>query len=208
MKKKKEEKPQPIVAYLKVSPYLKGFMERKYGKVVCFPFVSQQYATLYRGIVNNVDMKNITEFSYSEYAFNYQQKDSFFVNPVKDADRNQFIAIELPKKVFKGPHETTVTRYWQLSSQGAKDLRKLIKEDFMIDLFQFIKDCQTRGRLSGYKTTKEQAIYDFLSVNGIDMSYSDDIGRYVRRESNRILQEIENRRVYLEESSDVQLCYT
>ena len=209
MKKKKEEFSQTIVTYLKVSPYLKGFVETKYGKIIRFPFSSQMYAVLYRNIVNNADMKNLTEFSYSEYAFNYQQKDSFFVNPsVANIDKSQFISIELPLKVFKGPYEVSVNRYWQLSSLGARELRKLIKEDFMVDLFQFVKDCQVRSRIGGFKTTKEQAIDDFLSVNGIELSYRDDIGRYVRRESNRILSEIESRRNLIEELSGSQLCYT
>ena len=208
MKKKKDEKAQTIVTYLKVSPYLKGFMERKYGKIVSFPFSSQMYWILYRNIVNNADMKELTKFSYSEYAFDYQQTDSFFVNPTKDADKNEFIAIELPLKVSKGPYEIIVSKYWQLSSHGARELRKLIKEDFMVELFEFIDDCKVRNRIDGYKTTKEQAIDDFLSVNGIDMSYRDDIGRYVRRDSRRIAQKIETRRNILEETSGTPLCYT
>lgn len=208
MKKKKEVEPQVIVTYLKVSPYLKAFMQRKYGKIIKFPFASQMYAMLYRHIVCNADMKNLTEFSYSEYAFNYHQPDSFFVDPTRNADKDQFIAIELPAKVFKGPYEVAVNRYWQLSSSGAKALRKLIKEEFMLDMFEFIKDCMVRARLTGSKTTKEQAIDDFISINGIDMSWRENFYRYTSRDGNRIACEIDNRRNLLEESSGLQLCYT
>lgn len=206
--KKKEQKPQPIVAYLKVSPYIKAWMMRKYGRTVKFPFVSQLYSVLHRYIVDNVDMKHLTEFSYSEYAFSYQQKDSFFSGVPKDIDKEQFVAIELPETAFKGPHELKVTRYWQLSSSGAKAMRRMLMDEFMVDLFKFIEDCQTRARLSGEKTTKEQAIDDFITINGIDMSCRENLDRYTRREGKRIADEIETRRLMLEEQTGLQLCYT
>lgn len=206
--KKKEQSPQPIVAYLKVSPYIKAWMNRKYGRIAKFPYVSQLHSMLYRHIVSNPDMKNLTEFSYSEHAFSFSRSDSFFSGMPKSVDKDLFVAIELPEKVYKGPHELTVSRYWQLSSSGAKVIRRMLMDEFMSDLFKFIDDCQTRARLSGEKTTKEQAIDDFITINGIDMSCRENLDRYTRREGKRIAEEIEQRRLMLEEQTGLQLCYT
>lgn len=208
MKKKKEEKPQPIVAYLKVSPYLKSWIECKYGRIVSFPYMSQQHSCLQRYLVNNADMSPITEFSFSEKAFHYKNPDSFFVGCPTDEIKSQCIAIELPKTVYRGFRELTVDGYWQLSRQGAIELRKLIKNEFMVYLFKFIDDCMTRARINGTKSGREQSVDDFITIHDIDMSWRETLIRYDKRDRNKMLKEIEMHREELEDLYDRQFVYT
>ena len=208
MKKKKESEPQVIVTYLKVSPYLKSWMECKYGKIVSFPFMSQHYSCLCRYLVNNASMSLLTEFSFSEKAFHYKNPDSFFVGCPSEDVKNQCIAIALPKSVFRNYREIEVNGYWQLSRLGAVEMRKLIKHDFMIYLFKWIDDCMTRSRLNGTKVGREQSVDDFITMFDIDMSWRETLIRYDQRDRKKIQNEIESNREMLEEMYDRQFVYT
>ena len=206
--KKKEAKPLPVVAYLKVSPYLKSWMECKYGKYICFPDMTPHHSCLCRYLINNSSMAPVTEFSFSEKAFHFQHPDAFFVGCPTEEVKKQCIAFEIPLTVFRGFQEIRTDGYWQLSKQGATELRRLIKNDFMIDLFNFIEECFLRAKLNGTKVTRENAIDDFITIYGIDMSWRETFWTYVKREKKNMTKEIENRRNALEEKYDRQLCYT
>ena len=78
----------------------------------------------------------------------------------------------------------------------------------MVDLFSFIDECMTRAKLNGTKVTREQAIDDFITIHGIDMSYRDNFYRYFTREKKKMLEEIEKRREEREDAFDRQYVYT
>lgn len=206
--KKKEQKSQPVVTYLKVSPYIKSWMECKYGKVISFQPMTQAYMSLSRYIVNNVSMVPLTEFSYSDAAFNYTNKDSFFVKVPAEEEKSQFIAIELPTNVWRGFNVIETDRYWQLSKSGAIELRRILKNEFMMELFKFIDDCFTRARITGTKTGREQAIDDFITMFEIDMAWRETLIRYDQRDRKKMLQAIEEHREQMEKNYDRQFCYT
>lgn len=208
MKKNKESEPQVIVTYLKVSSYLKSWMECQYGKVVNFPAMTQHYSCLCRYLVNNASMSPLTEFSFSEKAFHYKNPDSFFVGCPSDEIKQQCIAIALPKSVFRNYREIPVDGYWQLSRTGAIEMRKLVKHDFMIYLFKWIDDCMTRGRLNGERIGREQSVDDFITMFDIDMNWRDTLIRYDQRDRKKIQNEIETHREMLEEKYDRQFVYT
>ena len=206
--KKKESKPQPAVTFLKVSPYIKSWIECKYGKVISFHPMTQAYMSLGRYAVNNASMVSLTEFSYSEAAFNYANKDSFFVGCPSEEDKKQFIAIELPETVWRGFNTMSTDRYWQLSKAGAIELRRILKNEFMMELFKFIDDCFTRARISGTGTGREQAVDDFITMFEIDMEWRETLLRYDRRDRKKMLQAIEDHRDMMEKKYDRQFCYT
>lgn len=206
--KKKDTKPQPVVTYLKVSPYLKSWMECQYGRIISFPPMTQHYSCLCRYIVNNASMSRLTEFSFSEKAFSYRNPDSFFVESPSEEVKAQCIAIELPSSVFRGNREIPVSGYWQLSKPGAIEMRRLIKNDFMIYLFKWIDDCMTRARINGTRTGREQSVDDFITMFDIDMSWRETLIRYDKRDRKKIQSEIESRREMLEEKFDRQFVYT
>lgn len=153
-------------------------------------------------------MSNLTEFCYNDASFNYQSKDSFFVSGPPEEERDLFIAIELPPTVWKGFNEVTTNRYWQLSKAGAKEMRRLIKNEFMMELFKFIDDCFTRARINGTRTGREQAVDDFITMYGIDMSCRESLIRYDQRDRKKMLQAIEEHREQTEKLYDRQFCYT
>lgn len=206
--KNKEQKLQPVVTYLKVSPYLKSWIECKYGRIISFQPMTQAHVSLSRYIVNNASMVNLTDFAYSDAAFNYQSKDSFFACTPSDEDRNQFIAIELPKNVWRGFNNVETNRYWQLSKSGAVEMRRIIKNEFMMELFKFIDDCFTRARINGTRTGREQAVDDFITMYDIDMSWRETLIRYDQRDRKKMLQAIEEHREQIEKLYDRQFCYT
>jgi hypothetical protein len=206
--KNKEQKLQPVVTYLKVSPYLKSWIECKYGRIISFQPMTQAHVSLSRYIVNNVSMVNLTDFAYSDAAFNYQSKNSFFACTPSDEDRNQFIAIELPKNVWRGFNNVETNRYWQLSKSGAVEMRRIIKNEFMMELFKFIDDCFTRARINGTRTGREQAVDDFITMYDIDMSWRETLIRYDQRDRKKMLQAIEEHREQIEKLYDRQFCYT
>jgi hypothetical protein len=206
--KKKEQQPLPVVTYLKVSSYLKSWIECKYGKIVAFQPMTQHQSCLCRYLVNNASMSNLTEFCYSEAAFSYQNRDSFFVSGPREEEKDQFIAIEIPKTIWKGFNELMTSRYWQLSKTGAIEMRRIIKNEFMVELFKFIDDCFTRARINGTKTGREQAVDDFITMYNIDMSWRETLIRYDQRDRKKMLQAIEEHRELTEKLYDRQFCYT
>lgn len=206
--KKKEQQPLPVVTYLKVSPYLKSWIECKYGKLISFQPMTQHHSCLCRCLVNNASMANLTEFCYNEASFNYQNRDSFFVSGPREEDRNLFIAIELPPTVRRGFTERSTNRYWQLSKSGAIEMRRIIKTEFMMELFKFIDDCFTRARINGTRTGREQAVDDFITMYDIDMSWRETLIRYDQRDRKKILRAIEEQREQIEKLYDRQFCYT
>ena len=206
--KKKEVKPQPVVTHLKVSPYLKSWMECKYGKVIAFQPMTLQHSCLCRYLVNNASMKKLTAFCYNDAFFNYQNKDSFFVSGLSEEEKVLFIAIELPETIWKGFNEQTTNRYWQLSKTGAKEMRKIIKNEFRMELFKFISDCSTRAIINGTKTGIEQAVDDFITMYDIDMKERENLLRDNRRSRPQTLQSIEEDRESTEKKYDRQFCYT
>ena len=206
--KKKESKPQTVVTYLKVSPYIKSWLECKHRRHICFPYMTQMHSCLLRHLVCNNSMSFITAFSYSQQAFNYKNTDLLPVSCPDESDKGQFIAIVLPETIYKGYSLLKVTPYYQLSKQGAISLRDLIKNEFMVDLFSFIDECMIRAKLNGTKVTREQAIDDFITIHGIEMSYRDNFYRYFTRERKKMLEEIEKRRDEREDAFDRQYVYT
>lgn len=206
--KKKEQKSQPAVTYLKVSPYLKSWMECRYGKTICFPTMTQHHSCLCRHLVNNASMTPITEFCFSEKAFAGQTQDCLFTSGPSEEIKAQCIAIALPKTVFRCYRELEVNGYWQLSRMGAIEMRRLIKHDFMVYLFKWIDDCMTRARINGTRTGREQSVDDFLTMYDIDMSWRETLIRYDKRDRKKILSEIEASREMLEEKFDRQFVYT
>lgn len=206
--KKKDSKPQKFVAYLKVSAYLKTWLECKYGKCISFPYMTQMHSCLIRHLVCNNSMSLITAFSYSQQAFHYKNTDLLPVSCPDENEKDLFVAIELPENIYKGCALLKVTPYFQISKQGAIILRDLIKNEFMIDLFSFVEECFTRARLNGTKVTREQAIDDFITMYGIDMSWRENFDRYFKRERKTMLDQIEKRREAREEEFDRQYVYT
>ena len=197
-----------IVAYLKVSPYLKSWLECKHGKVISFPHMTQMHSCLLRYMVCNNSMSLITPFSYSQQAFHYKNTELLPIACPDESEKSQFIAIELPETIYKGCALLKITPFYQISKQGCIILRDLIKNEFMIDLFSFVDECFTRARLNGTKVTREQAIDDFITIHGIDMSWRENFERYFKREKRNMIDQIEKRREAREEEFDRQYVYT
>lgn len=202
---------QPIVAYLKISSYMKGYLQTKYGEIVSFPFSTRLYSTVFQYIVNNPSMSPVTPFSFSQKAFHYKREDSVFdidVSLPPEDEREQFVAIELPAFVFRYGKEVPVTPFWQFSRKGSVEIRKLIHKEFWINCLEFIDECFVRARIGGTKVTRENAIADFMTINNIDMVWYETLVRYNNRFRQKIGKEIEMKRSEMEEFTDRQFCYT
>lgn len=199
------------VFYLKVSDYYRSFLLSKYGDIVCFPSTSQSYDIIYRCIVNNGSMADLTSFSYSDSAFNFKRGNSLFdINiylPLEE-DRENFIRIAMPDTVARFGKQVETSSTWQISRPGAVELRKAIVREFWQDCLMFIDDCLTRSRIQGTKVTRENAISDFMQAYNIDMRVYETMLRYERRFRNRRIEEIEQNRLFIETAMDMQFTYT
>lgn len=199
------------VFYLKVSDYYRSYLLSKYGEIVCFPTTTQAYDLIYRSVVNNGSMSALTPFAFSEAAFNYNRSDELFdidiSLPSQDEQKN-FIRIVMPKVVSRFGKPVEISNTWQINRYGAIELRKLIIREFWQDLFEFIDECFTRARINGTKITRENAMSDFMSINGIDMKHYENMVRYDQRFRKRRIKEIELNRDLLEVKLDSQFTYT
>lgn len=202
---------QPIVAYLKISDYLKSYLQTKYGEIVSFPFSTRLYSVVSQHIVNNPSMTPFTPFSYSQEAFRYKQGEGAFninISLPLESERAQFVPIELPEFVYRFDKRMTVTPLWQFSKLGAIEIRKFIDKEFWIDCLEFIDDCFLRARIGNTKVTRENAIADFMTIYNIDLIWYETLIRYAQRRRKRIAYEIEMKRSQMEEYTDRQFCYT
>lgn len=202
---------QPVVAYLKVSGYIKRFLQTKYGEIVKFPFVSMLYSAMFQHIVDNPLMAPVTPFSFSQRAFCYEREDVVFdmnISLPPEDEKDQFVAIELPPAVFRFGREMDVTPFCQFSRRGAVEMRRLIHREFWTECLAFIDDCFTRSRICNVKVTRENALIDFMFVNGINMVWHETLIRHVTRVRRKIEFEIEQKRAAMEENANCQFCYT
>lgn len=202
---------QPVVAYLKVSGYIKRFLQTKYGEIVKFPFVSMLYSAMFQHIVDNPLMAPVTPFSFSQKAFCYGREDVVFdmnIGLPPEDEKDQFVAIELPPAVFRFGREMDVTPFCQFSRRGSVEMRRLIYREFWTECLAFIDDCFMRARMENVRVTRENAIADFISINNIDMVWHDTLIRHDRRARKKIGFEIEQKRIAMEKNADRQFCYT
>lgn len=197
--------------FLKVTDYQKKYLEMRYGSPVCFPQTSMMQLYLRRYLVKNSTMKRITDFSCSSAAFNrttstptifteYQQ--------IKNEERAEFVEIEIPDEVMYGGKIVKVDKFFQLSPQGARLLRKEIKNDFWMGFSSFRDECIFRASRTGDSINTEYIMSDFMNMCDIEMGQFDNMMRNWWRVKSRILNKIENKREELEDKKGSTFFYT
>lgn len=207
----KDNKNDDHVMYVKVSEYVKCYYTMKYGNPVYLPESNHLYAILFAKSCENIGMKPLTEFSYSEMAFNYEHEGKIFdievASPPED-ERELFMPVVIPDQAMYGKKVVKTNSYWQLSKDGAVEFRKKSKREFWYAVNEFINECVAYAKARGEQITTESAISDFLIAYGIPMEHFDSLVRQERRVRTGFSKEIEKHRDFIEERCGRELLYT
>lgn len=203
----------PPVMYVKLSIYLRKYMESRYGKdVVIVPFMSPIYTCMEQYLVNNYSMVRISPRACSQRMFNYNGSSDLFQNSktsIMDiSEKQEYIAVQIPERIFKAGLIIKTSDNWQLSNTGFVEFNKLVKKEFWMECLKFVDECFTSARIQGLRTTRENAISDFMVAMDIPMQYYENMIRYYKRMINRINSDIEKKREWLESLNDTALTYT
>lgn len=203
----------PPVMYVKLSIYLRKYMESRYGKdVVIVPFMSPIYTCMEQYLVNNYSMVRISPRACSQRMFNYNGSSDLFQNSktsIMDiSEKQEYIAVQIPERIFKAGLIIKTSDNWQLSNTGFVEFNKLVKKEFWMECLKFVDECFTSARIQGLRTTRENAISDFMVAMDIPMQYYENMIRYYNRMINRIHSDIEKKREWLESLNDTALTYT
>lgn len=124
------------------------------------------------------------------------------------SEKQEYIAIQLPERIFRAGSLVNTSDNWQLSNTGFVEFNKLVKKEFWVECMKFVDECFTSARIQGIRTTRENAISDFMVAMDIPMLYYENMIRYYKRMKNRISADIEKRREWLESLNDTALTYT
>lgn len=203
----------PPVMYVKLSIYIRKYMESRYGKdVLIIPFMSPIYTCMEQYLVNNYSMVRISPRACSQRMFNYNATSDLFersgICVMDTAEKQEYIAVQIPERVFKGGLIVKTSDNWQLSNTGFVEFNKLVKREFWMECMKFVDECFTSARIQGLRTTRENAISDFMVAMDIPMQYYENMIRYYNRMINRIHSDIEKKREWLESLNDTALTYT
>lgn len=188
-------------------------MESRYGKdVVIVPFMSPIYTCMEQYLVNNYSMVRISPRACSQRMFNYNGSSDLFQNSktsIMDiSEKQEYIAVQIPERIFKAGLIIKTSDNWQLSNTGFVEFNKLVKKEFWMECLKFVDECFTSARIQGLRTTRENAISDFMVAMDIPMQYYENMIRYYKRMINRINSDIEKKREWLESLNDTALTYT
>lgn len=204
------------VTFVKLSPHYRAYLRSLYGDVVLqFPVSSRLYAVFEQGLICNNRMRTLSQLACCASLFMQKTaqhphaSDAPFVPKLlSDAEKNEFVAIEMPAIVVRSPSVYTTNSFWQLSYKGASDFRKAVKTEFWMECLQFIGSCHTEAAIKGTTVSIENAISDFMMAYQIPMELYENMLRYYRRSKIELQKQIERTRIRLESVNNVPLCYT
>ena len=203
----------PPVMYVKLSVYLRQYLRSRYGKnVVILPLMSALSACIDQYLVNNYSMVQLSPNVCSQRMFNNKKtSDLFEYTPsfiMEESEKQKYIAIQLPGRIYRAGLLMRTSDNWQLSNTGFVEFNKLVKKEFWVECMKFVDECFASARIQGIRTTRENAISDFMVAMDIPMLYYENMIRYYKRMKNRISDDIEKRREWLEGLNDTALTYT
>lgn len=211
MSTKRTNETEPHVMYVKVSEYVKCYFTMKYGNPVYLPEASPLHAVMFTKLCENRTMKLLTEFSYSELAFNYDRDGKIFdielAAPAKD-EKDLFMSVVIPDQAIYGKRVVATNASWQLSKDGAVEFRKRSKREFWNAVNEFINECVTYAKARGECITTESAISDFMIAYDIPMEHFESLVRQERRMRTEYSKEIEKHRDFMESRCGRELLYT
>lgn len=203
----------PPVMYVKLSVYLRQYLRSRYGKdVVIIPFMSPIYSCMEQYLVNNYSMTRISTKVCTQRMYNYNGTSDLFDHTpavvMDEAEKQEYVAVQLPERIFKGGLVIGTSDNWQLSNTGFVEFNKLVKREFWMECMKFVDECFASARIQNQRTTRENAISDFMVAMDIPMKYYENMIRYYNRMKNKIHSDIGNRREWLESLNDSALTYT
>lgn len=203
----------PPVMYVKLSVYLRQYLRSRYGKnVVILPLMSPLSTCIDQYLVNNYSMVQLSPNVCSQHMFNNEKMCDLFEYTssfvLDQSEKQEYIAIQLPERIFRAGSLVNTSDNWQLSNTGFVEFNKLVKKEFWVECMKFVDECFTSARIQGIRTTRENAISDFMVAMDIPMLYYENMIRYYKRMKNRISADIEKRREWLESLNDTALTYT
>lgn len=180
--------------YVRLSGYICDYLVTKFeSNPIDIPYTHHLYTIMEKYLLPNAEVrkvytndgkKQLLPTSLPEIAWNKKLAadgggDYAFV-PLEE-ERNDFIAVKLPDKLYLGKELVTVNDTWQFSAGGVKVFRQRIKRDFWADLDIFIIDYMRSCKVMGFPRNRESAILQFMKVYKIRTESLETIIRNEKR---------------------------
>ena len=203
------------VCYVRIPEMYRNYFRTKYGVPAVFAPYSPMQCLLRRHLINNPTLakQQLTRaaMSYSDRAFNYATKGSAIdaqVSMPAPEEKEEFVAILIPSEATHYNTVVATSDTWQLTANGARSFRELVKEDFWCELSRFAEDCNYRARLAGEKVTREEILSDFITMYNVPMTCYENLLRYETRHRVSATTHIEKKRNALETQTGNRFMYT
>lgn len=208
-------KQQFNVCYIRLPELYREYFRTRFGNPAIFSPSSEMQFLLRSQLVNNPTLcrqeKTRNVMSFCDKAFNYKTKgqavDAQVCMP-DDAERGEFVAILIPEQVAHYNAITPTSDTWQVTANGVRRLRELIKEDFWRELSRFSEECNYRARITGEKVTREEIVSDFITMYNVPMTSYENFLRYETRHRVSAASNIEKKRNALEMQTGNRFMYT
>lgn len=198
--------------YVRVSEYYGCFYKTKYGgEPIVFPEDDPLRIILEEHLCANPELKCLTPHSFSELAFDYENKGQILdakVEVPSKKERSEFLRVEIPETVYRWGVQKKTSDCWQLSRDGASSFRKQIKRSFWSACMEFIDECKRRAQAMGESVTMESCISDFMMIYDIPMSHFENMIRAEQRNRQKLIPEVNKKRCAMEEMTGNVFIYT
>ena len=203
------------VCYIRLPELYRDYFRTKFGNPAIFSPSSEMQFLLRTQLVNNPTLRKQettrNTMSFSDRAFNYASKgqaiDATICMPCEE-EREEFVAVLIPEEVVHYNSVVPTSDTWQMTANGVRRLRELIKEDFWRELSRFSEECNYRARISGEKVTREEIVSDFITMYNIPMTSYENFLRYETRHRVSAANDIEKKRNALEVQTGNRFTYT
>lgn len=204
----KNENKKVKTFFLKVSPFLRSYLERKYGNPVQFPVGTIYYTFMQRSLVDNPGFRKLSDFSYSYAAFSTINNDCLFkvtANQLSEDEKKNFVEIAMPTELYRVYGNVTPSSTYEISATGAKAMRAEIKREFWIDFSKFYDECKFRASRINEEVTLKNTMSDYIILNQIDMGELDKLLKYWRRWKIWMKEDVDQKRDRAEMESGILL---
>lgn len=180
--------------YVRLSGYICDYLVTKFeSSPIDIPYTHHLYTIMEKYLLPNAEVRKVyshdgkrqllptslPEIAWSKKLASDGGGDYAFV-PL-DEERNDFIAVKLPDKLYLGKELAVVNNTWQFSTGGIQVFRQRVKRDFWADLELFIVDYMRGCKVMGFPRNRDSAILQFMKVYKIRTEYLETIIRNERR---------------------------
>lgn len=183
------------VVYIKTNRYFRSYLSSMFGgEPLQIPSTHRIGQELEYGLIENRQMYELSRTTMSENQYDLIKSGTvkeIAEIPDEDEGVGQWVPIVMPKSIWLRGVEVKTNGYYQLTKRAATRIRKILKRDFFVHLFEHVRRAAISDSIDGVTPNREDAILMFMRQYGIPVGELDNISRQYKRELAATKQALE-----------------